>query len=93
MLFHFPGTIESVKDIDRVLAEHGHIFTKVKFSFTIEKVSVALLTKSSVSLITVGTIHDILYSVWDIFASSKVKVITLVENLCFRNSHLYPVIQ
>ncbi|KAG0723189.1 hypothetical protein GWK47_005662 [Chionoecetes opilio] len=40
-------TIESVKDIERVLAEHGHVFTKVKFSFTIDTVTVALFTKSS----------------------------------------------
>ncbi|KAK8381851.1 hypothetical protein O3P69_015099 [Scylla paramamosain] len=47
LLADAAGSIESAKDIDRVLAEHGHIFTKVKFSFTIDTVTVALLTKSS----------------------------------------------
>ncbi|KAG7176031.1 Vacuolar protein sorting-associated protein 13C-like [Homarus americanus] len=38
---------ESEKDIERVLAQHGHIFTKIKFSFTMEVVTLALLTGGS----------------------------------------------
>lgn len=47
LLADATGSIESAKDIDRVLAEHGHIFTKVKFSFTIDTITVTLLTRSS----------------------------------------------
>lgn len=49
-----------MKDIDRVLAEHGHIFTKVKFSFTIDTVTVSLFTKSTVSFI--GSSHSSHYT-------------------------------
>ncbi|XP_050687793.1 intermembrane lipid transfer protein Vps13-like isoform X2 [Eriocheir sinensis] len=48
-------TMENVKDIDRVLAEHGHVFTKVKFSFTIEAVTVSLFTKRTIRLSSVSS--------------------------------------
>nr|XP_045626468.1 vacuolar protein sorting-associated protein 13C-like isoform X1 [Procambarus clarkii] len=41
------GKLMREKDVESVLAEHGHIFTKIKFSFTVEAVTLELLTGCS----------------------------------------------
>lgn len=41
------GTVENEKEVERMLAEYGHVFTKIKFTFIIEAVSLALLTEGN----------------------------------------------
>lgn len=44
---YLTGTVENEKEVERMLAEYGHVFTKIRFTFIIEAVSLALLTEGS----------------------------------------------
>ncbi|XP_069946734.1 intermembrane lipid transfer protein VPS13C-like isoform X2 [Cherax quadricarinatus] len=50
--------VESEKEIEMVLAGHGHIFTKIKFSFTVEAMTLALFTGGGDAHVTSTTSNE-----------------------------------